>query len=401
MVQILRGVSAGWRVQGHVRHVLCKGHRCLRTPGNPQMTQAAQRSVPGGLVRAQNRGSERAEVEARPCEFEFLLRTGGRQHTARGDCSEDFLEMQPARALAAKGKDHQALAAYERVAEQRREDPQRGPHHPETLRAYMSLGNYQRKTGRTGAAADSYRAVIQGRAATLGPRHVETLAARFTLAGLLKDLKELGAAVKEYEETVAGYVETLGERHTATLDAMYGLAILLQQQQALKTSSGATPPKKLTGLAKIRAEKELRERNAAMKRQHEAGGKASGIETGEDRVQSLYEKVVDGYTAQLGARHTETLRAQYNLALCLKQNKQLEHAQSMYEGVVGGWLAQLGPRHAHTLHAQYGLALVLRDRGLTAAARTACQEVVEGYGMVYGSLHPLTITAQKAAQALR
>lgn len=388
----------GW---GVARCVLVKGNKCYQNPANPQMTQAAQRRAEGELVHSRTRASERVSVETTPCAFEFLLRTGGRQHTARGDCSEDFLEMAPARALAASGKDHQALAAYERVAEQRRDDPDRGPHHPQTLRAYMSLGNYQRQTGRTGAAADSYRTVLEGRAATLGPSHVETLAARFTLAGVLKDLKEFGAAVKQYEETVAGYVETLGERHTATLDAMYGLAILLQQQQALKTSSAAKSPKQLTGLAKIRAQKELRERNAATKRQHEAGGEVSGIESGEDRVQKLYEKVVDGYTAQLGARHTETLRAQYNLALCLKQKKQLEKAQSMYEGVVDGWLAQLGPRHAHTLHAQYGLALVLRDRGLTAAARAACQEVVEGYGMVYGSLHPLTITAQKAAQALR
>lgn len=128
----------------------------------------------------------------------------------------------------------------------------------------------------------------------------------------------------------------------------------------------------------------------------------------------------------------ETLRAQYNLALCLKQKKKLgtaaatiklalyalvlerlishrvcvwlagaDEAQSLYERVVSGWLAQLGPRHAHTLHAQYGLALVLRDRGLRTAARTAYENVIEGYGAVYGSLHPLTITAQKAAQALR
>jgi len=36
-------------------------------------------------------------------------------------------------------------------------------------------------------------------------------------------------------------------------------------------------------------------------------------------VRGLYEQVVAGYTAQLGSRHTETLRAQYNLALVLKQ----------------------------------------------------------------------------------
>ena len=316
------------------RHVVPK-HRCLQNPANPHMTSASQRS---GNARVTAQSSQKVAAQTSPrrgCEFEFLLKTGGRQHTARGDASADFVEMAPARVLARKGKAHQALAAYERVLQQRLADPHRGPLHPETLRAYVSLGNYQRDAGRTGEAAESYRALVTGRVATLGPRHLETLAARFSLAGLLKDLKEFGPARKEYEETVSGYVERLGERHTATLDAMYGLAILLQQSQALK-SGGATPKQPLSGMAKIRREKELRELNAASKRQHEAGEQnpparaaESGEQAGADRVRELYEKVVDGYTAQLGPRHTETLRAQYNLALCLKQNRQLEEAQML------------------------------------------------------------------------
>lgn len=327
-------------------------HRCVRSPRKGLMTAADVRPREAQYVRPRAKGGQQAvAVREERGAFDFLLRTGGRQHAARGDAAEDFDEMLPARLLAMRGQDHQALAAYERVAAQRAEDPRRGPHHPETLRAHMSLGNYQRETGRTGAAVDSYRAVLDGRMATLGPRHPDTLATRFALAGLLKDLKELGAAVKEYEETVAGYDECLGERHTATLDAKYGLAILLQQQHALK-NGGKKPAEQLTGMAKIRAEKELRERNAAAKRQHETGAPAPG-EDEDGRVQKLYESVVAGYSAQLGPRHTgplpcgprittpwpifasplaelgcftviaETLRAQYNLALCLKQNGQL------------------------------------------------------------------------------
>ena len=293
--------SAGFRTLGSLQQ-----QQQQRTSDRPAAAAAA---VTATATTSRRRTAVAADdAPAAACEFEFLLRTGGRQHTARGDAAEDFDEMQPARVLAAKGKDHQALAAYERVVAQRHDDPCRGPHHPETLRAHVSLGNYQRATGRTGAAADSYRAALDGRVATLGPRHVDTLAVRFTLAGLLKDLAELEPALKEYEATVAGYVETLGERHTATLDAMYGLAILLQQQQALSGSGGGAvqKPAQLTGMAKILADKEARERNAAAKRQHEAGVASGGCvgEEEEDRVTTLYETVVAGYAAQLGPRHT-------------------------------------------------------------------------------------------------
>jgi len=79
------------------------------------------------------------------------------------------------------GKEDQALSAYERVLDQRQQDDARGYHHPDTLRAHMTLGNYQHALGRTGAAGVSYREALEGRAATLGFRHPDTLATRFAL----------------------------------------------------------------------------------------------------------------------------------------------------------------------------------------------------------------------------
>ena len=141
----------------------------------------------------------------------------------------------------------------------------------------------------------------------------------------------------QYEEVVDGYSETHGERHTATLDAKYGLAILLQQRQSLsseKSASGGGGKPKLTGMAKVKAEKEARARYREQQEQGQAQAtgdrhvaaagscESSGARELRDdpgRVRGLYEQVVAGYTAQLGSRHTETLRAQYNLALVLKQ----------------------------------------------------------------------------------
>ena len=129
---------------------------------------------------------------------------------------------------------------------------------------------------------------------------------------------------------VTGYAETHGERHTATLDAKYGLAILLQQRQSLisdksKAGGGGGKPQ-LTGMAKVKAEKEARElyrqQQAECPDPRQKDSVAAVVPASKDdpgRVRALYEQVVAGYTAQLGGRHTETLRAQYNLALVLKQ----------------------------------------------------------------------------------
>ena len=90
-------------------------------------------------------------------------------------------------------------------------------------------------------------------------------------------------------------------------------------------------------------------------------------ENGEAR--RLYERVIAGYTAQLGADHLDTLDAQLELAILLRVIGENGEARRLYERVIAGYTVQLGAEHLDTLDAQMNLAIVLN----AAAATTTTQ----------------------------
>ncbi len=80
--------------------------------------------------------------------------------------------------------------------------------------------------------------------------------------------------------------------------------------------------------------------------------------------------MIDGYTAQLGAQHTDTLMAKMNLANLgvrpslegLLQNLgERDEARRLYTEVIDGYTAQLGAEHTDTLGAKMGLATLLQN----------------------------------------
>ena len=58
---------------------------------------------------------------------------------------------------------------------------------------------------------------------------------------------------------------------------------------------------------------------------------------------AAYEEVV-AFTAQLGARHTKTLGAKYNLANLLMEAGDMDKAKTLYQEVVAG-RAAIGAEH--------------------------------------------------------
>ena len=87
-------------------------------------------------------------------------------------------------------------------------------------------------------------------------------------------------------------------------------------------------------------------------------------------ARDLYEQVIAGYTSQLGADHTDTLRAKMNLANLLADLGQRTEARDLYEQVIAGRTSQLGADHTRTLDAKMNLAILLDDLGQRLKRRT-------------------------------
>ncbi len=66
-----------------------------------------------------------------------------------------------------------------------------------------------------------------------------------------------------------------------------------------------------------------------------------------DESRRLYTEVIEGYTAQLGAQHTDTLRAKMNLANLLANLGERDEARRLYTEAIEGHTAQLGAQHGH------------------------------------------------------
>ena len=75
-----------------------------------------------------------------------------------------------------------------------------------------------------------------------------------------------------------------------------------------------------------------------------------------DAARKLYEEVIEGQTAQLGASHTSTLVAKRCLATLQQQMGEMDAARKLYEEVIEGFTAQLGASHQYTQFATASLA---------------------------------------------
>ena len=72
----------------------------------------------------------------------------------------------------------------------------------------------------------------------------------------------------------------------------------------------------------------------------------------------MYEEVIEGETAQLGASHTSTLLTKRNLAVMFENQGSalsLAMAKALYEEVAAGRTEHYGPTHDQTLAVQQDL----------------------------------------------
>ena len=53
-------------------------------------------------------------------------------------------------------------------------------------------------------------------------------------------------------------------------------------------------------------------------------------------ARKLYEEVIEGQTAQLGASHTSTLITKGNLAILQSETGEMDEARKLYEEVIEG-----------------------------------------------------------------
>lgn len=141
------------------------------------------------------------------------------------------------------------------------------------------------------------------------------------------------------------------------------------------------------------------------------------------QAQTLYEKVTNGYMAELGNAHPNTLRAKEGLAVLLKQlgdylpsgsleqHSQYERSLALYHDVVFGYSGLFGGGHVETGRCKMNLAHLLRHLGrtaataasgerLTAAARTMYEMVVAQREIELGEGHIDTLNSKEGEPGL-
>eukprot|EP01044_Picomonas_judraskeda_P015387 COSAG03_NODE_2568_length_2635_cov_42.630521_1_plen_196_part_10 len=113
-----------------------------------------------------------------------------------------------------------------------------------------------------------------------------------------------------------------------------------------------------------------------------------------DAARKLYEEVIEGQTAQLGASHTRTLVTKSNLADLQMEMGEMDAARKLYEEVIEGKTAQLGASHTSTLVTKSNLATLQKKMGEMDAARKLYEEVIEGQTAQLGASHTSTLVTK-------
>lgn len=93
----------------------------------------------------------------------------------------------------------------------------------------------------------------------------------------------------------------------------------------------------------------------------------------------------------MGPHTPQTLRAEHNLALCLRRSGEVTRAATLLADLVERSRRVLGPRHPETLMVRADHATFLREHGDLGHARDLAEEVAERYRALAGERHPYTV----------
>jgi hypothetical protein len=125
-----------------------------------------------------------------------------------------------------------------------------------------------------------------------------------------------------------------------------------------------------------------------------------------DKARGLIQEVIDGRTAQLGAKHKDTLNAKNILAellafgpfpMCAGSGHNVQPIE-LFEKVVAGLTEQLGAGHTDTLRVKENLAVLLHAHApvpFQAQALELLEEVIAGYTEHLGAGHADTLYAKE------
>ena len=205
---------------------------------------------------------------------------------------------------------------------------------------------------------------------TLGETHLDTLSAVSNLAMLLQEMGELQAARPLHEQTVAGCRATLGARDAQTISATMALAMLLQAGGACGWREGVAGGgwrvagggwRVAVGCGGWRVVQGQGRRTPAPPRPSTRPSCLAQEMSDPAEAEPLYLEAVGALTAELGARHPETLTAKNNLATLLTATGRRDEAVALLRDTLCGRRESLGPAHPQTLTAMTNLASVLYD----------------------------------------
>ncbi len=222
-----------------------------------------------------------------------------------------------------------AQQAFERVAGLSPDDRDRL--YVESLLATIESG-----AGRLAEARERLLRVVESQRRTLGDNDPETLESMRSLANIDSSMARYDEARPLLQNVIAAYTRVLGADHSKTLSAINDLAVVELEQKHYAA-----------------AEKLLGPQLAASER--------------------LY-----------GANHPATLIVVGNLGGAIRQQGRNEEARPYYERAFEGWLKRNGPASPNTVGAETNLALLLRDAGQLEEAEHHARSAASNADIAFG-----------------
>ncbi|BDM72287.1 ATP-binding protein [Streptomyces nigrescens] len=259
------------------------------------------------------------------------------------------------------------------------------PTHRTMLVLTHQHANMLRRLGRYREAEAVGSAIVDELETERGESDADLLRAKDGLAGTLMTLGAYERACALFEEVAGRYTELLGPESPRAVASRNNLAIALgllgRYEKALVL---------LREVVTIR-ERELRARHHLTLGTGTLYARMLRL-TGRYRDALSRQELNARLHRQVMGRHTpQTLRAEHNLALCMRRMGETAQAEALLPDVVERSKRVLGARHPDTLMMMADHATFLREHGDLGRARELAEEVAERYRALVGDQHPYTL----------
>lgn len=356
--------------------------RSIQSPDDTAYYSAAARRV---LVSADPRDSSSAGNWARYAELIPHLEPSGALRSADDDVRG--LVLNCIEYLRMRGEYHEGWWLSRQVVENWR--AVFGNADRSVLVAVHQLANMLRRLGRYSEAEEVGRENLTRLTEADDVRPIELIRAKDGLGGTLMALGRYTEARALFEEAAAGAAAELGGEtvpRTLTIRSNLAVAIGLQGRY---TESLALHRRIFEARVELLGGKNAATLNSAL---HTAWmlrllgqyREALQIQGHNSRVHSQI----------LDRTHSQTVRAEHNLALCCRRVGDLQFAHAMMRGVREKLLRRWGALHPETLMVSCDYAMLLRHLGLATEARELAENTATQYASQLGDGHPYAIGAR-------